>query len=339
MSISWVVRVFLLSLLLWSCIGKAIGQSSCNADPFPPDDGCIRIFSVWPADYVPPGTHCFCDGVPRVSALCHITQCSRIRSVCPTCAGSPIALATGNTFIEQSDVRVPGLGSGLVLTRTWNSVLTNGAIGAGLFGPHWRSTYEERVFLDSDDTMAYARGDGSLWSFVYDQGQSFRPVAPANIVATLTEGTTGWTVAFQNGEQRTFDIDSGKLTSIKDRNGNITLLSYDSADRLASVADPASRHHYFTYANSSSTLVTAVSTDVGISLSYSYDSQGRLAHYTKPDNTSISFQYNNQNPDLITAVIDSEGKVLESHTYDSAARGLTSSRATGVDALTIHYRQ
>src|SRR5579859_6691782 len=38
----------------------------------------------------------------------------------PDC-GSPISLADGNTYIEQTDARLPGLGGGLVLTRRWNS--------------------------------------------------------------------------------------------------------------------------------------------------------------------------------------------------------------------------
>jgi YD repeat-containing protein len=62
-----------------------------------------------------------------------------------------------------------------------------------------------------------------------------------------------------------------------------------------------------------------------------------LAQVTKPDQTTVSFTYNSQS--LITAVTDSQGKTLESHTYDSLKRGLTSSRANGVDAVTISYPQ
>ena len=56
---------------------------------------------------------------------------------------------------------------------------------------------------------------------------------------------------------------------------------------------------------------------------------------TKPDLTTVSFQYGSNS--LISAVLDSSGKVLESHTYDSSGRGLTSSRAGGVEALTVSY--
>ena len=41
----------------------------------------------------------------------------------------------------------------------------------------------------------------------------------------------------------------------------------------------------------------------------------------------------------ITAVLDTDGRILESHTYDVLRRGLTSSRANGVDAVTVTYPQ
>jgi hypothetical protein len=40
---------------------------------------------------------------------------------------------------------------------------------------------------------------------------------------------------------------------------------------------------------------------------------------------------------LISSVTDSNGKILEAHTYDNSMRGLTSSRANGVDAVTVSY--
>jgi uncharacterized protein DUF6531 len=71
---------------------------------------------------------------------------------CPYC-GKPISLASGNTYIEQSDIRLPGLGKGLSLTRIWNSIWpsTLSESRVGLFGPNWRSTYEERVSIGAND--------------------------------------------------------------------------------------------------------------------------------------------------------------------------------------------
>ena len=130
---------------------------------------------------------------------------------------------------------------------------------------------------------------------------------------------------------------SGKLLSISDRNGNTTTLSYDASYCLVKVTDPASRHLYFTYANPSSFLVTGVTSDFGVSLSYAYDQVGRLTQVTKPDTTKVSFQYDNNG--YITSVLDNNGRVLESHTYDSSGRGLTTSRAGGAERITVSYPQ
>lgn len=255
---------------------------------------------------------------------------------CALLAGHPISLSTGNTFIEETDVKIPGISNGLSLTRTWNSMwpLTQTGSKIGRFGPNWRSTYEERVFPSGDGYMKYSRGDGNFWSFYYT-GSVWVVVAPENVPANLVLGTSAWTLTFQNGEKRLFDIHSGNLTSIIDRNGNTTQISYDATGRLTTVTDPAGRHLYLGYGSDSSGLVTSVTSDVGISMSYAYDSQGRLTQVTKPDSTTITFQYNSQS--LISAVLDSNGVVLESHTYDGYGRGLTSSRAGGVDAVAVSY--
>jgi YD repeat-containing protein len=208
-----------------------------------------------------------------------------------------------------------------------------------MFGLNWRSNYEERVFQGSGNAvnyMAYLRADGGLWYFGPNNGSTWPLAAPANTPAALTQnGTQSWTITFQNGEQRVFNYTSGSLTAIIDRNGNTTQLSYDSINRLVTVTDPASRHLYFAYGNNSSLLVTSITSDIGVSLSYSYDSQGRLTLATEPDQSTFSFQYNSQS--LISTVTDSNGVILESHTYDGSGRGLTSSQVNGVNAVTISY--
>jgi YD repeat-containing protein len=203
-----------------------------------------------------------------------------------------------------------------------------------MFGSGWRSTYEERVFLNNT-YMVYLQGDGTTWLFTNTGGTSWKVISPGNVVATLSQGSTSWTMTFQNGEQKVFSVASGSLTSIIDRNGNTTNLSYDGLNRLTTVADPVGRHLYFTYASGSSFLVTGVTSDVSLSLSYAYDTQGRLNQVTKPDLTINTFQYDSSS--RITTVLDNEGKVLESHTYDALNRGLTGSRAGGVESVTITY--
>jgi YD repeat-containing protein len=315
--------------------GSAAGQAGSN---------CIgRAGNFWWPGPMPPGWfNCISEGswlmvCEVVTSQCPPAAAGGETRACPNCgAGKPISLASGNTYIEETDVRIPGLSGGLTLVRTWNSMWpsTQTASQVGLFGPNWRSNFDERVFLGSDNYIKYARGDGSYWSFGVG-GPGWMVAAPANAGAALVWGPSKWIMTFPNGEQRLFDLTTGNLTSIIDRNGNTTTLAYDSINRLVTVTDPASRHLTFSYANGSSYLVTGVSSDVGLSLTYAYDTQGRLTQVTKPDQTTISFQYNSQS--LITTVLDSNGKTLESHTYDSSGRGLSSSRAGGVESLTISY--
>lgn len=255
---------------------------------------------------------------------------------CGANCSQPINLSTGDTFIKQTDISLPGLGGGLTLVRTWNSIWpsTQTASQVGLFGPNWRSNFEERVFLGSDNYMKYARGDGSFWSFGY-YGGPYIVSAPTNESATLTAGTSYWTITFKNGEQRQFDNTSGNLIAIVDRNGNTMSLSYDSVGRLVTITDPASRHLYFSYGSPTSFLVTSVTSDFGVSTSYTYNSQGLLLQVTEPDQSTLNFDYNSQS--LIADVKDSNGIILEAHTYDSSGRGLTSTRANGVESVTVSY--
>ena len=260
---------------------------------------------------------------------------------CPQC-GKPINLATGNTYIMQTDISIPGLGGGLTLSRTWNSKLP--AIQssfAGMFGMNWRSNYEERLILVSNDGyLKRSMADGAVWSFgtaAVGSSLTYRTAAPANDATSITTGDTVYTLVAKDGEKKLFDNTTGSLLSIIDRNGNATQLSYDSANRLVTVTDAASRHLYFAYPDSSSHLVSAVTSDVDLSLAYVYDTQGRLIQVTNPDNNTISFDYDSQSK--ITAVRDSDGKILESHTYDALGRGLSSSQANGVDSVTITYQQ
>jgi YD repeat-containing protein len=289
----------------------------------------------WSIDLTDTGPTFFTIKAPTINCAPQNAQ-NESQAKCPYCS-NPISLATGNTFIVQNDVKLPGLGGGLSLTRTWNSQwpASQVASSVGLFGPNWRSTYEERIFMGADLYMKYARSDGSYWSFGLKSDDTFGFAAPANVAATLIQTASYLSLTFQNGEQRRFNLTTGVLTAIVDRNGNTTQLTYDSSNRLTTVTDPAGRHLYFNYGSPSSFLVTSVTSDFGVTLSYTYDGQGRLSQVTEPDTTTVSFTYDAQS--RITQVTDSNGKVLEAHTYDSAGRGLTASQANGTNAVAITY--
>jgi len=322
------MRSSIAGILVCAFVMSFVGASCAQSTP------CTFIANV---PQPPPGENCYF--VEFLGYYCAVFSCPPPDPPPCNCnAGAPIDLLTGNTWIEENDVHIPGLSSGLALTRRWNSKWPSlqTANQVGLFGPNWRSTYEERIFRDSNNYVRYLRADGSFWAF-----GGFNPmylVAPSNSVASLAfdSGYTIWTLTFHNGEKRIFSYLSGSLTSIVDRNGNTTSVSYDGLNRLATVTDPAGRHLYFNYPNNSSYLVSSVTSDVGLTVAYTYDSQNRLSKVTENDGSFVTFTYDaNSN---ITAVKDSLGNFVESHTYDGEHRGLTSSRGSaGAEAVTVSY--
>lgn len=245
----------------------------------------------------------------------------------------------------QTDVNISGLGGGLRLSRTWNSLWpsSESMFQTGIFGVNWRSSFEERIYVSSNGYVTYSRGDGGFWSFAFTgyalDGVTdlYTVVSPANGGLTLSYDDNNWTLTNTRGEKKIFDHIVGNLHSIVDRYGNTTQLSYDGLNRLVTITDPASRHLYFGYPDASTYLVTSVTSDFGVSLSYVYDNQKKLIKVSKSDGTVTSFEYDSNS--RIIAVKDSRGKILEAHTYDALGRGLTSSRANGVEAITVAYPQ
>lgn len=305
------------------------------------------VYSLYYAECLPPiplGASCTENG--PWSATCTVAGSSCSPDPCPTCntgeASQPIDLATGNTYIEETDVRVPGIGGGLSLVRRWNSQTS----GYGMFGLGWTSNVEDRIYVGGDHLVKHLKGSGSIWSYGfsgYSQDQSkveYLQAGPRNSGASAELDEANFTITLKSGEKKTFDRTLGRLLSATDRNGNTTSLTYDSSGRLVTVTDPAARHLYFTYTQisvgqSTVSVVTSVSSDFGISFVYQYDTLARLTKVTAPDSTFVTFNYTPTN--LISSVADTNGRVLESHTYDSLGRGLTSSRAGGVEAVTVTY--
>jgi YD repeat-containing protein len=324
--------IFVFSLLFLTSARPCAAQ---NGNP------CEAITTWWFPDPLPLGWY-YLGSYPGTYVYYIATKTNTCGPPCHCkceggACGSPISLATGNTFIEEADFKLPGLGGGLELTRTWNSVWPPNVttFTPGMFGPLWRSTYEEGIFMGTDNYLRYVKGDGEVWVFGEGQQGVLTFASPKNVTGVLVDIGTTVVLTFQNGEQRQFSPTTGQLTAIIDRSGNTTQLAYDSLNRLVTVTSPASQHVYFNYQSGSSYLVTSVTSDFGVTFSYSYNSVGLLSQVTRPDQTTISYTYNAQSQ--LTQVTDSNGKVLESHTYDSTGRGLTSSQANGVNTVSVTY--
>jgi hypothetical protein len=131
---------------------------------------------------------------------------------CPDCnnGGLPINFSNGNTWITHQDYSIPGLGGGLTLSRTWNSLwsLAQPPETSGIFGDSWRSTFEERIQTLTGGAVKYWKADGSSLFFSFNVGTgSYYMTAPANDQTSLNfdSGTTLWTVTFKDGGKKIFN--------------------------------------------------------------------------------------------------------------------------------------
>jgi len=258
---------------------------------------------------------------------------------CEAVAGEPVNLSTGGVWVSKTDYAVPGLSGGLSLSRTWNSLwsLSNSPFSAGMFGSGWTSDFEERLQTLDGCTISYWLSSGNAWTFQNNcSGSTYSVVSPLTEHASLAynSGTSLYTLTFADGTIKTFNS-SGYLTAIADRNGNQTTVTYDASNRITTVAAPGGQSLTFTYALASDPgRVTSIQDSVGNVATYSY-SNSQLTQAGYPDGGQLNYAYDGNGN--ITGVTDALGKVIETHTYDSSNRGLTSSRANGVDLVTIQY--
>jgi YD repeat-containing protein len=261
------------------------------------------------------------------------------RAKCIVSCSSPINITTGNVWIEHRDYSVPGLGGGLELSRVWNSQWLNANPPnlAGMFGAGWISTYEEQLMPLGSQNLVYWRNDGSGWTFTYNSTlNSYSIASPPDERAQLVANPTGgFTLTLPDGTQKLFNSQN-KLAAVVDRNNHQTTHAYDSTNRLTSVTSAGGTVLTFSYNDSNNPMqVTTAQDSVGTVATYTYDSSSRLTMVTYADGSKLNFSFDSNS--MITSVTDSQSKLLESHTYDSQRRGLTSSRANGVDSVSLTY--
>jgi len=260
---------------------------------------------------------------------------------CTECEGDtglPISVSTGDVWVSHTDYSVPGLAGGLSLGRTWNSLWStnNPPFTAGMFGMGWTSQFEERLQFLSSGNVNYWLGSGNTWTFQPNGSSGYTQITPPNQHAALSFNSTTnlYTIAFANGTTKTFNA-TGYLTAMQDRNANLTTVSYDQSQRITQVTAPGGQWISFTYGLAGDPgRVTSIQDSVGTVATYTYNN-GLLTSVTYADGSQNNYAYDTANN--ITSVTDGQAKILESHTYDSAHRGLTSSRANGVDSISLQY--
>lgn len=255
---------------------------------------------------------------------CDSCPCSR--------GGDPVDHSTGIKYETVTDLSFGGTRGGVALSRFYSSDNGGSAI-SGRFGRGWKDSYDfqltgtwtvggaGRVITPEEQTgrlFNYARTDPDaalVFSTTATVGQL------GDVVRKLSDGTIEYRYAA--GSLMRFNT-IGRLTSVVDRNGNSTSLSYTGSN-LTQITDPSGRTLTFTYDGSGR--ITKVTDPLGRQWRYAYDpSSGSLGSVTDPLDGVTSYGYTNLR---LSSVTDPRGNFLKRITYDSAGRVISQQFADG----------
>ncbi len=162
--------------------------------------------------------------------------------------GEPINVTNGNMYLQQTDYRLPGFGSGLDLTRTYNSKMQR----AGLFGYGWSSFLDESIKTYNTKFLRLNLADGrAVYLARTNTTAPFVPVTSSDFHGQIVQNVDNtYTLTLKDGEVHQFDA-AGKLVSLTDRNNNAITLSYTNGVPTT-ITDATGRTVTLTYDGSGS---------------------------------------------------------------------------------------
>jgi RHS repeat-associated protein len=244
-----------------------------------------------------------------------------------TTTKDPVDLVTGEVFLRQGDVALPGLLS-LLLERVHLSNYRKGR----WFGRSWASTFDQRVEID-EDGIHYAAPDGVVLHYPVptQPGQRVLPALGARWPLAWDRQTD--TVLVEQPElARTLHFSPGPtpqtcrpLAAVSDRNNNRVTFVHDRE------GVPTDVYHSGGYHLAVDSVTTRAGTRIGalrlldgahgspgtVVVSFGYDGHCRLAETVNSSGLPLVFEYDDA--ERITEWVDRNGHRYTYH-YDQTGR-------------------
>ncbi len=251
-----------------------------------------------------------------------------------------INVGSGNLLVRSTDLVLPGMEGDVTLGADYNSRMIGSSTETGALGHGWRSRsgIDVRLIANSDSTVTFTGPDGVVGVFKPITGTSpTQYTSPGVFKATLVKTSSGWNLTDHNSGQVTAFSSSGKPSTIKDRNGNVTTVSYNSSGQQTKITSDwgpsAIRVGATTYgSNGFISSFTQTGTDgTTHTVSYGYDSAGNLTSITDPDLNQFIFGYDSSHDLTSISTPTTTGGVAEQTTiaYDSSHRVTSLTRFIG----------
>ena len=205
-------------------------------------------------------------------------------------------------MVQDTDFAYKGLGPRTAFTRTWNG----GPTQPGMFGNNWSFAYESTL-VKTCSGATVKKGSGQELTYVAElcpsSGALSYPVSakcPSGNFDKLAYMLGDYWV-YENKVTRLkyrYDpipgsVDTYRLTSITDNNGNIQQISYNNDGTISRITDAAGRFTTFGYdANGHCTSMVVPD---GRTATYTYDANGNMVGNTDLLRTAITYIYDAEN--------------------------------------------
>ncbi len=263
--------------------------------------------------------------------------CAPARPVVQVCtAGSPVIPGTGTTGVSAQD---EGSSAELPVTLAYQSYsIYRASDGAAQWTSNWQRSLDTSAVTYSNAQVTVLRDDGSVYGF-RQSGAAWTASGTQDMLSSITDAngkTTGWQYTVVNtGAVETYDA-SGKLQSVRDRNGRTTTLSYNAANQLTTVTAPSGRSLSFAYDGQNR--VASVTAPDGAITGYGYNGAGMLSSVTRPGGAVRQYVYEDSRfPTALTGIIDENGSRYATYAYDDQGRAISSTLAGGANQYQFQY--
>ena len=213
---------------------------------------------------------------------------------------------TGNLQVNMNGLSAPGVLGNTGVGLTYNSLAQ--APGApypsGAAGRWHVAGYQDVAIKPGPGYVDYQDASGAVWRFAGGGNGPFTP--PAGLDADLTHTGTGWTIKVHASATVSGFDTGGNLTSVTDRNNNVTTYSPTTVTGSRGAGDGRTVHVTSTNGRISelcqsttaaSCTGTATRSDTTLVVDYAYDTAGNLTSVTDPAGKTTSFGYDTGNPD------------------------------------------
>lgn len=208
--------------------------------------------------------------------------------------------AIGNYTYSEKDLEINSRGLSFVLERNYNSQDSQN----GPFGFGWTHSYNAKLTVNGDTTVAICWGDGKIDTWTPDGSGGYTP-QPGVFDILTNNGNGTYTVTEKDSTKYDFDS-SGRLASVTDKNSNTIMLTYAGAN-LVVITDTVGRNNTLTYdANNHITLLTD---PIGRTVNFTYDANGNLASSTDMNGNITTYTYD-VNHQMLTVTDPKGGTVV-----------------------------